>query len=132
MFFGLSLALVDECADLADRLDFEALREDFYSAARIGLESTMTWLDGRRHGLTTLLSDVLLPRCETALQQSGLDSEDVAHYLGIIGRRVTSGNTGAQWQRAQCERFQGDMRSLLMAYRTHQESGRPVYEWDVE
>ena len=132
LFFGLSLALVDECADLADRLDFGVLREDFYSAARIGLASAMTWLDGRRHGLTALLSDVLLPRCDTALKRSGLDPEDVAHYLGVIGRRVTSGNTGAQWQRVQCERFQGDMRSLLMAYMAHQESGRPVHEWGVE
>ena len=132
LFFGLSLALVDECVDLADRLDFGALREDFYSAARTGLESTMVWLDGRRHGLVTLLSDVLLPRCDTALKQAGLDSEDVSRYLGIIGRRVSSGVTGACWQRAQCERLQGDMRGLLMAYMDRQRSGRPVHEWDLE
>ena len=132
LFYGLSLVLVEDCADVAERLDFDALREDFYAAARLGLVSSMGWLDGRRYDLATLLLDDLLPRCDTALRRLGLDAADVAHYLGIIERRVATGMTGSRRQRALCERFGGDMRVLLRAYMEQAEGGRPVHEWDLK
>ena len=131
LFYGLSLVLVDEYGDLSARMDFTKLREDFYAAARLGLTAQMRWLDGRRRGLAPLLLEHLLPRCAAALRRLGLDAEDVAHYLGIIERRVATGMTGSQWQRSMYARLDGDMNALLQAYREQERSGRPVHEWEI-
>ena len=130
-FYGVvhALAAMDPAPET--QLSFEAARDNFYRAARFGLDAEMDWCDTRRVPVQRLVLDTLLPAAERALRQLGLDDDDITLYLGVIERRVATGQTGAHWQRAYAERNGGDMYKLCAAYYERQESAQPVHEWSV-
>lgn len=131
MFFGAACAIACQPEGLEMRLPFERARTNFYVAARSGLESEVSWLDGRRLAMRDLIADVLLPLAREGLLRLGIDREEVEHWLGIIAGRVGNRQNGAGWQRAYVERHGSDMEDLTQAYLERQASGLPVHEWDL-
>ncbi len=131
LYFGSVHALVDEDGKLAERLPFLTAKENFYQAARHGLDAELEWLDGRRLGVSALLDRQLVPAAERALAKLGVDAADIQIYLGVIRGRLRSGQNGAAWQRAYVARHGPDMQALTGAYLERQDSGVPVHEWSV-
>ncbi len=113
------------------RLAFEQARENFYRAARDGLEATIVWLDGRSGKVRERLLEELIPQARQGLLGLGIAAEDAARHLSIVEARVASGQTGAAWQRAYAQRVGYDWLELSVAYLRGQQSGVPVHEWDV-
>ena len=130
-FFGLVQGLVEHHADFRQRLPFPAARENFYRAARDGLDARLRWLDGRQLPARRVLLEELLPLAEQGLAGLGLDSGEVQHYLNIMASRVERRRSGSDWQRAFVARHGGDMCALTAAYWANQESGKPVCEWEI-
>lgn len=130
-FFGLASALAE--ADVAPhtQLAFSTARDNFYSAARLGLRASLRWLDGRQWPVQQLLSEQLLPLARNGLARLGIAAADSRDYLGIIDERLRSGCNGARWQRAFVAAHGTDMRALAAAYMEHQDSGLPVHRWPV-
>ena len=131
LYFGSVHALAEEGGKLAERLPFLTAKENFYQAARYGLDAELEWLDGRRLGVSALLDTQLVPAAERALAKLGVDAADIQTYLGVIRERLRSGQNGAVWQRAYVARQGPDMQALTGAYLERQDSGAPVHEWSV-
>ncbi len=127
-YYGLAIALA---RNTEPGLPFATARDNFYAAARHGLQAVVQWMDGKRHRLNRLIPDNLLPLAESGLRQTGLFTDDIRRYLGIIERRVRKGQNGAAWQRTFVARNGRDMAALTLAYLRHQQSGIPVHEWDL-
>lgn len=127
LLFGLAFALADE-PELEARLEFSRARENFYTAARYGLQATVSWLDGRRGRVGELLQE-LLPVARQGLLDLGCEQAEVGHYLGIIAGRLETGQTGARWQLDCFDRYHGDTRALVIEYLILQERGMPVHSW---
>ncbi len=130
-YFGAVRALADLPAAPEKRLPFERARDNFYTAARHGLEAAVTWLDGRHCGVAELLQAQLLPLARRGLDTLGIDRDEARLWLGIIEERLHRGKTGANWQRAFVRRRGADMAALTQAYLDHQRAGQPVHEWPV-
>ena len=113
------------------QLPFSMARDNFYAAARHGLDAHVSWLDGQRSSVQKLLQDQLLPMARQGLEQLEIDRDDIDRYLGIIEARVRSGQSGSAWQRAFVERHGDDLEAMTQAYYAHQEQGAPVHEWDI-
>jgi len=130
-FFGLMQALMIAGTPIETRIAFPDARDNFYAAARHGLNAQVTWGGARRGSLRTLLLSELLPLARRGLAALEIDATDSAHYLGLIEARARLGATGADWQRAWVSRHGADMTALTEAYARRQLEGRPVHEWDV-
>jgi gamma-glutamylcysteine synthetase len=78
-------------------LSFDDAKENFFAAARHGLNAQLRWLDGKSLSATSLILDDLLPLACAGLKDANVDSIDVDKYLGVVEERVRSGQTGAQW-----------------------------------
>ncbi|MBS1269974.1 MAG: Glutamate--cysteine ligase [Gammaproteobacteria bacterium] len=129
LFWGLVHVLAESEYDWHEALSFAEARNNFYRCARLGLEADVHWL-GRNYGsVRSLLIDVLLPMARKGLLALDVDETDVDRYLGIVERRLNSNRTGAQWQRDYVRRHGRDMAALTHAYWQHQESGKPVADW---
>ncbi|RMF13358.1 MAG: glutamate--cysteine ligase [Alphaproteobacteria bacterium] len=128
-YYGLVKALAEEPQDLEERLPFHVARDNFYSAARDGLEATIEWADETVWPLVRAFEEFLLPMAERGLEQLGIATRDRTRYLGIIARRAATRRNGASWQREWVARHGRDMEALVRAYRECQESGEPVHEW---
>jgi gamma-glutamyl:cysteine ligase YbdK (ATP-grasp superfamily) len=127
-YFGLQQALMVNTIPVEHELEFAQARDNFYAAARHGLEARLFW-QGRHVPAKTLLLDVLLPMARNGLLSLAIDHDDINDYLGIIEARVTSGQTGSAWQRQHAEHLNGDMRAMTADYLSWQQRGLPVHEW---
>ncbi len=131
LFFGLVRALAEQPRGPEEDLEFAAVRENFYNAAKHGLEATTDWIDGRHWRLAALMQERLLPMAREGLREWGCEAGDIDRYLGVIAGRVGTRQTGAAWQIAHAEAHGRDFPALVAAYRSHQDEDRPVHEWPV-
>jgi hypothetical protein len=112
-------------------LPFSVARDNFYRAARDGLDAKLVWLDGREVSVRTLLSDELLHMAREGLILLDIDRDDIERYIGIAEDRTASGQNGAVWQRAHVESCGQDFFRLTANYLAQQRSGVPVHEWPL-
>lgn len=136
-FVGLMVALPHEYGEMAKRLSFDDAKENFFAAARYGLNAQLRWLDGKSLSATFLILNELLPLARAGLKQSNVDSSDIDKYLGVLEERVRSGQTGAQWMLNSLTALNGSqpidrrMRTLASAILARQKEGKPVHEWKL-
>ncbi len=129
-YLGIVRGLVEREVPIESRIDFETTKNNFYAAAKHGLDARLQWEDGERTAYE-LLADELLPLAAAALGALGIPEREIARYLGIVWARVESGRTGAHWQRAWVAKHGPDWAALTRAYVDAQESGEPVHTWTL-
>jgi len=131
-YYGLSKNLCDELDDHDQPLAFTQAKDNFYQAARFGLDSNIIWLDGHKQNLQKLILTELIPRAKKGLQSFNILLDDIDHYLGIIEHRIITKQTGSQWQRQFMQQTHANMQSMTRAYLEHQYSEIPVSQWNIE
>ncbi|HEY9148288.1 MAG TPA: glutamate--cysteine ligase [Gammaproteobacteria bacterium] len=129
-FYGLVQAVAERPDAAEQQLEFFQARDNFYAAARYGLNAQVTWLDGRRGRMGELLLR-LLPLARQGLAEWGCEPQLSDYYLSVIEQRLRSGQTGSAWQLDYLARHGEDLAAMLAAYREGQESGEPVHAWRV-
>lgn len=115
-------------------LPFEVARENFYNAARYGLNGRPQWLvDGRLKevSMRELIMDELLPMARRGLASANIPTPETDEYLNIIAERVDCGQNGAAWQRRWVHLHGDDMHQLVREYRERQDAGSPVHTWKL-
>ena len=132
LYYGLTENLAQEEQPPESVLPFDNARDNFYQAARHGLECKIRWLDRANHSLRKLLLDEILPRAARGLQNLKVDDTLARELLAVIDARARTGQTGAVWQRRFVERHGPDWAALTQAYRDRQQSNEPVHSWTLD
>jgi len=139
-FVGLMVALPQEYGEIAKRLTFNDAKENFFAAARYGLNVQLKWLDGKSTSASALILNDLLPLARAGLKESNVDSSDIDKYLGILEGRVSGGQTGAQWMLNSLSSVEGKdehepndvhTRLLTSTILARQKENQPVHEWKL-
>lgn len=130
LYLGLVLYLANHSPAPESLLEFAIARANFYRAARGGMASEITWIDGRQYGIAELLENGLLDQALEALQNQGVRCEDVETSRAILAARLANRQNGAAWQRRKYADLEGDLTALLLDYEKNQVSGKPVHSWD--
>ncbi len=131
-YYGLVQYLATRAEAPEQQISFSRARDNFYLAARHGLDANVTWFEDHKGSLRALVLNELLPAARVGAQMLGLDAGDIRRYLGIIEARARSAQTGAVWQRAYAQRHGRDMQALTAAYVRRHDSGMPVHGWGIE
>ena len=133
-YFGLVRGLGTHAQPPEASLPFEVARDNFYNCARYGLNGRVRWMrDGREQELSvrSLIIEDLLPLARRGLQSRNIPDAEIDKYLNVIGGRVESGQNGAAWQRRWVAMNGPDLHQLLDAYRSLQDTGKPVHTWQL-
>lgn len=128
-FYGLVHSLTDECRAGRADLTFAQAKDNFYQAARHGLDSPIVWFGGYKLRLQALGLNELLPRAESGLQNLGIDGLDIGIYLDIVRQRLCNQQTGSRWQRQVVRQNAGDFADLTRQYLQNQRRGEAVAAW---
>lgn len=128
-FYGLVETLANEYSE--PLIPFAQAKDNFYQAARYGLEAHVVWQDGAKLPLKPWLLHELLQKADLGLNRLGLAQADIAHFLGIIEQRTLSGQTGSEWQRRFMAKYPGEFSTMTREYLNHQKSGEPVHQWPL-
>jgi CBS domain-containing protein/gamma-glutamyl:cysteine ligase YbdK (ATP-grasp superfamily) len=135
-FAGLMLSLPGEYTNISEVMSFDDAKENFFAAARHGLNAQFNWVDGKTYAASPLILDHLLPLAYEGLKRAQVNSADVDHYLGVIEERVRSGQTGAQWMMKSFQAMTDqprDVRNRLIAKEIlmRQDEGKPIHSWPI-
>ncbi|MGM0591991.1 MAG: hypothetical protein ACQETI_10265 [Halobacteriota archaeon] len=82
-------------------LSWENANENFYAAARAGLDADLTWITNDGHETTdpTTIFEDILAHARDGLQTAGCSSSTATRYLRPLRARVESEATPADWKR---------------------------------
>ena len=111
-----------------DQCLFDQVRQNFYAAARQGLDAQVTWM-GKRSSLKELLLERWLPLASEGLRSLAVDERLIAKTMSILEERTRTGRTAAVWQLEAFDRHAGDPAAILEEYLICQATQRPVHVW---
>ena len=136
-WFGLMSQFDKEFPDITQHIDFDNAKDNFFSAARDGLNTDFTWLKGKKIAVRDLVKKVLLPIAEQGLRGQHIDEKDINRYLDVILKRVKSGQTGTQWMiSSHAKMIKSTTReeiavALTSCMLSNQKKGIPVHQWEL-
>ncbi len=136
-WFGLMSAFDQKYPNITECLEFDHAKDNFFSAARDGLNTDFTWIGGKKIAVRKLITKELLPIAEQGLRAYQIDEEDINKYLKIIEERVESGQTGTQWMiNSHARMIKNTTReeiavALTSCMLTNQKKGTPVHQWEL-
>ena len=129
---GLITAFTHQATPLEETVPFDWAEENFYQAARNGLDAKIRWTKGEEIEIKTLLLEQLIPVAREGLRQCDIHEPDISYYLvELILPRIESGQNGARWQRSFIETHGPDFQKMTRAYYENQQRGIPVHQWKV-
>jgi CBS domain-containing protein len=135
LLYGLTMGLVEEYGDVAERLQFHDCQANFHNAASNGLRAALHWLDGRTYPADELVL-LTIPLAARGLSAMNVAAEDADRLLDLIGDRVSSGRTGSRWLLDGFNRLRTvvpqdeALQGLVQGYLKRQKAGRPVHTWE--
>ncbi len=136
-FLGLMTALPEEFGDVRGKMSFDDAKNNFFNVAQNGLNTQITWFDGKVYSTRHLILKELLPLARKGLEKAEIDAADIEKYLGIIEARTKAKITGAQWMldsfENMCEKANLNtcLQTLTSAIKSNQEKNQPVHEWKL-
>jgi len=130
-YYGLSHAFCDRLIARGVELSFADARDNFYKAARYGLDALIVDLNGQHQRIQKYILDELLPLAAQGLDKLNIEETEKQHYLSIIEARVEKHQTGSDWQRAFINKHGKDFQKLTRQYLFHQQQGEVVSEWPI-
>ncbi|WP_027157423.1 glutamate--cysteine ligase family protein [Methylobacter luteus] len=128
-YYGLTQNICDEIMAKGWPLPFAQAKDNFYQAARFGLDSHIIWFDGNKQRLPHLFQMELLSRAMSGLESLGVCRTDIDTYLDVIRQRITHKQNGSQWQRQYIYEHDHDFTEMTRNYLKNQNTGNPVSTW---
>lgn len=130
-FYGLCQNLCQELQSHGLLIPFTQAKDNFYQAARHGLDTQIVWLNAQKYALPKLLEHELLPRAALGLKSLHIDEADISLYLDIIRQRLAGLQNGSTWQRRFMQKYPNDFAAMTRCYLDNQRRNQPVGEWDI-
>jgi CBS domain-containing protein/gamma-glutamyl:cysteine ligase YbdK (ATP-grasp superfamily) len=136
-FLGLMEALPMAFGEVNQSMAFDCAKENFFAAARHGLNAQFSWLEERRLSASELIVDHLLPLAHEGLKQAGVPSQDRNRYLGTIQERVLRNQNGSLWALRSIAGMQDQgtreqrHKALVSSMLEQQKGGLPIHDWEL-
>ncbi|MBC8284032.1 MAG: hypothetical protein H8E32_09480 [Nitrospinae bacterium] len=131
-FVGLDRYFISQEDPLEDKFVFEDVKNNFYAAAKNGLNAKIKWKEGKLISMQSLLLDTLLPAAKEGLLAANIDKSDVAYYIDeVMARRVLLMRNGAIWQKEFIKQRGRDFHEMICVYHENQKQNIPVHSWKV-
>jgi gamma-glutamyl:cysteine ligase YbdK (ATP-grasp superfamily) len=107
---GITQGLASSMPAFSRQLDFSTVQQNFYAAAKHGLNAEFLWPRKTRASAAPLSAvkviKKLLPLAAKGLAELAVEQTDIDTFLGIIEGRLKTRQTGARWQLKMLEKLE--------------------------
>jgi gamma-glutamyl:cysteine ligase YbdK (ATP-grasp superfamily) len=140
-YYGLLRILAEADRPVWSQMSFAAAADNFDLGARHGIDAQLFWPRLGTVPATELVLRRLLPLAHQGLAEWGVDSAVSDRLLGIIERRCTTGQNGAEWQartfhsideKTQPLDRRDSLREMLSRYVELMHTNEPVHTWPID
>lgn len=134
-WLGLVTGMGHKYKDIREHMSWADARDNFFKAAKFGVDTNFTWFNDRKISCTDLILEELLPIARMGLEQRKIDPQDIERYLGVIEQRAKLHTNGARWQLRAYTNFREKLNqdealsSLTAAMIKNQATEQPVHTW---
>ncbi len=135
-YYGTLRSLSEAEDPLWNHMGFAAAQENFFAAARHGMNARLHWPGLGEVSTQRLVLDTLLPLAHDGLRRWRVDAEVRDRFLGVIEDRARSGRNGATWQVSTVRALQdagmsrpAALAEMLRRYCAHMHANEPVHAW---
>jgi hypothetical protein len=138
---GLAEGIKPRINEFLPALPFSMAEYNFYRAAQHGMNAELVWPQHNQSGYegqsVTAIIERLLPCAREGLDAIGIDASEAGYYLGVIERRLQSGQTGAVWQQKMLAALKREyppetaLHQLLERFLDNSIANLPVAEWSL-
>jgi gamma-glutamyl:cysteine ligase YbdK (ATP-grasp superfamily) len=139
-YIGLATGLAEEIEALLPAIPFRFVSENFYAAARDGINARLIWPSLTQNRLRNVaageLALRLLSTADRGLEQLGILPDERKRLLKVIEERAERRQTGSVWLLRGYEALMTNrsasraLTELVLQYRTHSNANRPVSDWE--
>jgi hypothetical protein len=139
VLIGLTRGLAEMTDWMVPALPFAFAHDNFYEAARQGLDAMLFWPRERAPSPRLVrardLWPQLLPIAREGLRSAAVDDDEIERLVTLFASRVHCGITGARWQRAALRNLEKRMSrrralaALLHRYLACAKTNSPVHCW---
>ena len=136
-WLGLMESFADQYEDITKHMSFDDAKMNFLATSRSGMDTELSWLDGKRIGVSELIRKELIPMSRAGLKKRKVKKEEIDKYLSIIEERNEKRQTGTNWlltcfnSLASESTKEETAMALTSAMVKNQRMGKPVHEWDL-
>jgi hypothetical protein len=138
-YFGLVREMAEADRPVWTQLTFSAAEQNFHTAARDGIASTVWWPRLGELRVTDLVLEKLLPKAYDGLDRFGVDPVTRDRLLGVIEARCASRRNGAVWQVETVKTLERDRNmdrrsalcEMLRRYSANLADNEPVHTWPL-
>lgn len=127
-YYGLTQYFAQYLQDHSNPIPFNDAKDNFYLAAKLGLQTQFNW-SNQKVAVPQLILNDLMPLARKGLQQLQIDKDSIDYYLATIEARVKQGQTGATWQIDHVRKTGCSMQQLTQDYFELQKQGQAVHTW---
>jgi gamma-glutamyl:cysteine ligase YbdK (ATP-grasp superfamily) len=139
-YAGVVRALAEQQRPVWSQMSFHTAEENFHTAARHGIASTIYWPGIGEVPVAELVLRRLLPLAAEGLDAWGVAPHDRDRLLGVIEQRCLHLRNGAEWQvevvRSLEDRYHLPrpevLRDMLRRYVDYMHSNEPVHAWPLD
>jgi len=134
-WIGLMKGMALKYDDVTTEISFDQVKENFFSAARNGLNASVNWLGNEKISARKLIEKELLPIARAGLESCGVSGMDINKYLGIIAERNKNRQTGSQWMVDAYAKLKEETSkekitvAITATIIKHQKKNIPVHKW---
>jgi len=131
---GLMKGMPDEYKNLPEMMNFKSVRQNFYKAAKHGLNTQFEWFDKKCSAKQLLLKE-LIPLAKKGLKSCGIEKDEINVFISIVEQRVKRNKTGSEWMSKNYNRLKKHFTKRRTAFfitqqmLRYQKKDLPVYQW---
>ncbi len=141
LYAGLIRGLQNRMAELLPALPFRYAEQNFYRAAKHGINANLIWPNPQRGQLeerpAVHILQCLLPSAEEGLAKLGINDDEISTQLALVKQTLETRRNGAIWQtlshRHLKRRMDKDeaLRVLVEHYYQNSSQDLPVHQWSL-
>lgn len=134
-WLGLMAGFSDEYKDVTKVMDFDDAKANFFAAAREGMETELSWVNGRKIPVSELIKKELLPIARAGLEKREITTRDIERYLTVIEARNESRQNGSTWILNSFSKLSKEANreevsiAITSAMASNQKKEKPVHTW---
>lgn len=136
-WLGMMEGMALEVDDIRNHLSFDDVRDNFFKAAKYGIDTKFSWFNDTKIVAKELINEHLIPIARNGLNAMKVNKKDIDKYLGIIEDRINAHMNGARWMlRSYTELKKKTSEDQALSTLTatiieNQISGKLVHEWEI-